>query len=71
MEQLDIQDLAFERDNFELRASLVLERGQIGVLLGPSGSGKTTLLRLIAGLEQASSGKIYLGGRRIDQLPPE
>ncbi len=71
MEQLDIKDLVFERDNLELRASLELEKGQIGVLLGPSGSGKTTLLRLIAGLEQASSGKIYLGGRRIDQLPPE
>jgi multiple sugar transport system ATP-binding protein len=41
------------------------------VLVGPSGCGKSTLLRLIAGLEQLSSGEIYLGDRQIDHLPPK
>jgi iron(III) transport system ATP-binding protein len=45
--------------------SLTLERGEIACLLGPSGCGKTTLLRLIAGLEQAMSGRIASGGRRL------
>jgi multiple sugar transport system ATP-binding protein len=39
-------------------------------LLGPSGCGKTTLLRMIAGLERASGGAIYFGGRRVDGLAP-
>lgn len=44
--------------------------GQFVVLLGPSGCGKSTLLRLIAGLEEVSSGQIFLGGRDITPLPP-
>lgn len=40
------------------------------VLLGPSGCGKSTLLRIISGLEEADSGKIYIGGKRVDQLTP-
>jgi multiple sugar transport system ATP-binding protein len=38
--------------------------------LGPSGSGKSTLLRIVAGLERADAGEVWLDGRRIDQLPP-
>jgi multiple sugar transport system ATP-binding protein len=40
------------------------------VLLGPSGSGKTTLLRLIAGLEDITSGSIFIGGRKVNDLSP-
>ncbi|MFZ5488739.1 MAG: ABC transporter ATP-binding protein [Thiomonas sp.] len=50
--------------------SLDIEAGQFVVVLGPSGCGKTTLLRLIAGLEQADTGRIHLHGREVTHLPP-
>ena len=40
------------------------------VLVGPSGCGKTTLLRLIAGLEEPSSGKIFIGDKEVTHLSP-
>ena len=40
------------------------------VLLGPSGCGKTTLLRLLAGLESADAGDIWIGDRRVNDVPP-
>lgn len=45
--------------------SIDVERGQVCSFLGPSGCGKTTTLRCIAGLEQADSGRISLGGRTL------
>ncbi|MCD6531790.1 ATP-binding cassette domain-containing protein, partial [bacterium] len=41
------------------------------VLVGPSGCGKSTLLRMIAGLEDVTSGKIYIDGRVVNDLPPK
>ncbi len=40
------------------------------VLLGPSGCGKSTTLRLIAGLEEVSDGRIFIGGEDVTDLPP-
>ena len=50
--------------------SLTIEPGEFCVFIGPSGCGKSTLLRLIAGLDDPSSGEIELGERRVTQLPP-
>ena len=50
--------------------SLLIEEGEFFVLVGPSGSGKTTLLRLIAGLEEADSGQIFLDDNDVTDLRP-
>jgi len=46
------------------------DEGEYLVLLGPSGCGKTTLLRMIAGLEQQTSGDVLIGGHLMNGLPP-
>ncbi len=45
--------------------------GEFAVLVGPSGCGKSTLLRMIAGLEDVTSGTISIGGRVVNRLPPK
>jgi ABC-type Fe3+/spermidine/putrescine transport system ATPase subunit len=50
--------------------SLDIAEGEFLTILGESGSGKTTLLRIIAGFESATSGEIWMGGERLDPLPP-
>src|SRR2546422_672708 len=52
------------------RISLEVAEGEFLTVLGESGSGKTTLLRIIAGFENASSGELWMGGERLDRLPP-
>ena len=51
--------------------SLQIMAGEFLTLLGPSGSGKTTFLMLLSGFEHASSGRLYLDGTDMTELPPE
>ncbi|MEH2154109.1 ABC transporter ATP-binding protein [Nostoc sp.] len=53
-----IEDITFE-----------IPDGEFWVLVGPSGCGKSTILRTIAGLETATSGKLYIGDRLVNNIP--
>lgn len=50
---------------------LTIEEGEFLVLVGPSGCGKSTTLRMLAGLEEISSGELYLDGRFINYVSPK
>lgn len=50
---------------------LVVDRGDYFAIIGPSGSGKTTVVRIIAGLEEATSGQVLLRGQDVSSTPPE
>jgi multiple sugar transport system ATP-binding protein len=50
--------------------SLTIKSGEFLVLLGPSGCGKTTTMRMIAGLEEPTSGRIFLGEQDITEFEP-
>ena len=51
--------------------SLEIHDGEFVVLLGPSGCGKTTTLRMLAGLETASEGDIFIEGERVNDVPTQ
>ena len=53
------------------RLSLTVGAQEFLVLLGPSGCGKSTLLKIIAGLEDATEGEIYITGRLVNYVPPK
>ncbi|RLE13673.1 sugar ABC transporter ATP-binding protein [Candidatus Aerophobetes bacterium] len=50
---------------------LNVKEGEIFCIIGPSGCGKTTLLRVIAGLEQADEGDIYIDGKKVNNVSPK
>lgn len=61
-----------EREEVVLRdIHLTIEEGEFVALMGPSGSGKTTLLNIIAGIDEASSGKIFIRGEEVSRLSEE
>ena len=51
--------------------SIEVADGEFLVLVGPSGCGKSTALRMVAGLEDISSGELRIGGRRVNELEPQ
>jgi len=62
----------YDRDVFAAKnISFEVEPEEFTVLVGPSGCGKTTTLRLIAGLEELTSGEIYIDGQRVSEMSPK
>jgi multiple sugar transport system ATP-binding protein len=53
------------------RANLEVYDKEFLVLVGPSGCGKTTVLRMIAGLEEPTEGEIYIGDKKVNDVPPK
>ncbi|QDR81842.1 ABC transporter ATP-binding protein [Sporomusa termitida] len=70
---IDVRDLTMKYGQATAldHVSLLVEQGEFLAILGPSGCGKSTLLNLIAGLQSAVQGEIYVGEQRIDGLPPQ
>src|SRR3712207_1635739 len=50
---------------------LEIRDGEFMVLVGPSGCGKSTTLRMLAGLEEVTDGKIFIGDRDVTNVPPK
>lgn len=51
--------------------NLGIESKEFVVFVGPSGCGKSTTLRIIAGLEEATEGDVYIGNQRVNDVPPK
>ncbi|MGL5117516.1 MAG: ABC transporter ATP-binding protein [Beijerinckiaceae bacterium] len=73
MADIRLKNLSKSWGSFTALKSLDLHiaDGEFLVLLGPSGCGKTTTMRMIAGLEDASGGDIFIGERRVNDLDPK
>jgi len=68
---VELQHVCFAFDEHVILddVSFAVEPSGMRVLLGPSGTGKSILLKLILGLYRPDSGKIFVNGRRIDDMP--
>ena len=73
MAQIKLQNLSKRWGNFVAveKFNLTIADQEFVVLLGPSGCGKTTTMRMIAGLEDATEGDIFVDGNRINDLEPK
>ncbi|HVP36440.1 MAG TPA: sn-glycerol-3-phosphate ABC transporter ATP-binding protein UgpC [Terriglobales bacterium] len=71
MHKLELKAVSkhFDKNQVLRDISFEVEEGEFFVLVGPSGCGKSTILRLIVGLEEVSTGEIYLDGLLINNLP--
>jgi multiple sugar transport system ATP-binding protein len=72
MGQIQLRDVnkSFGATNIIPKINLDIDNGEFVVFVGPSGCGKSTLLRLIAGLEDTTSGKIMIDGRDVTDEAP-
>ncbi len=61
---------SFKESEVIKNIDLCIDDGKCTVLVGPSGCGKSTLLRLICGLEDLTSGDIFIGDRLVNDVPP-
>ncbi|WP_405500815.1 ABC transporter ATP-binding protein [Streptomyces niveus] len=68
--RFDQVSVAYDGNTVLDRLDLTVEPGEVMALLGPSGSGKTTALRAVAGFVRPVSGRVFLGGRDVTELPP-
>ncbi len=70
---LELQNITknFGYTNIIPPLDLTIKQGEFIVLLGPSGCGKSTILRMIAGLEEVTSGVIKINDRIVNDLPPK
>src|SRR2546425_2932648 len=73
MSSVQIRDVRKSFGQFEVLhgVSIPIEDGEFVVLVGPSGCGKSTLLRMLAGLENITSGTISIGERVVNNLQPK
>lgn len=73
MSYLEAKDIykSFDKQEVLKGINLTVDQGEFVTLLGASGCGKTTLLRIIAGLEYADQGQVFLDGNDITSLAPE
>jgi multiple sugar transport system ATP-binding protein len=73
MAEVSLRNVVKRFDNVEVvrNISLDIPNNEFVVLVGPSGCGKSTTLRMIAGLEEITSGDIYIGGEIVNDLPPK
>lgn len=74
MAAIELKNLRKKYDNgFEAVKciNLEIEKGEFTVLVGPSGCGKSTLLKMIAGLEEITSGDLLFNGVRVNDTPPK
>jgi multiple sugar transport system ATP-binding protein len=68
--ELEGVNKSFSKVDVIQNVDLIVDDGSFVVFVGPSGSGKSTLLRLIAGLEDVTSGKILIDGEDVVKVPP-
>jgi len=72
MDALELENVTKSFGSTEVLAGVNLRvaQGEFVVIVGPSGCGKSTLLRIIAGLEEHTSGHLRIGGALVDAVPP-
>jgi molybdate/tungstate transport system ATP-binding protein len=69
---LEVREISKDYREFHLRGiTFSVKEGEHFIILGPSGAGKTVLLEVIAGIIEPDSGKIFLNGEDVTDLPPE